>query len=253
MTTFDALAPTYDDEFTQTRIGRYLRGRVHRRLLMHVSPGAHLLELGCGTGEDALFLAERGLHITATDASPAMLNITREKTQHLEHVTVQPLDLTQPHLQTDTRFDGAFSNFGALNCLENWSPLATWLSERVQPGGVIAFGVMAPFCIWELLWHGLHGDTETALRRIRGSSFGEITVTYPSVKRLSTDFAPWFERVHLMPLGLFLPPSDVFGVIEKRPRLLNLLTRLENLTAGSAPLANFADHYWIEFQRRNIL
>lgn len=252
MTTFDALAPTYDDEFTQTRIGRYLRGRVHRRLLTHVSPGAHLLELGCGTGEDALFLAERGLHITATDASPAMLNITREKTQHLKHVTVQPLDLAQPHLKTDTRFDGAFSNFGALNCLENWSPLATWLSERVQPGGVIAFGVMAPFCIWELLWHGLHGDTETALRRIRGSSFGEITVTYPSVKRLSTDFAPYFERVHLMPLGLFLPPSDVFGVIEKRPRLLTLLTRLENLTAGSAPLANFADHYWIEFQRRNI-
>jgi SAM-dependent methyltransferase len=251
MTAFDALAPTYDDDFTQTRIGRYLRGRVHRRLLTHFSPGAHLLELGCGTGEDALFLAERGLHIIATDASPAMLDITREKTQHLENVSVQPLDLSQPHLTSHTRFDGVFSNFGALNCLDNRSPLAEWLSRRVQPGGMIAFGVMAPFCIWELLWHGLHGDTETALRRIRGSSFGELTITYPSVKRLTDDFKPYFERVHRMPLGLFLPPSDVFGVVEKRPRLLNFLTHLENLTAGIAPLANFADHYWIEFQRRD--
>ena len=114
---------------------------------------------------------------------------------------------------------------------------------------MIAFGVMAPFCIWELLWHGLHGDTQTALRRIRGSEFGNIRVTYPSVKRLTHDFSPHFERVHLMPLGLFLPPSDVFGLIEKRPRLLNALTRLENLTAGIASLANFADHYWIEFRR----
>jgi hypothetical protein len=164
---------------------------------------------------------------------------------------VQSLDLAQPHLTDDTQFHGAFSNFGALNCLQNQSRshLAEWLAQRVQPGGVIAFGVMAPFCIWECVWHTLHTDTQTAFRRIRGSTFGNKPITYPSVKHLSDDFAPHFERVYLMPLGLFLPPSDVFGAIEKRPRLLNILTRLENLTAEIAPLSNFADHYWIEFRR----
>jgi hypothetical protein len=50
-------------------------------------------------------------------------------------------------------------------------------------------------------------------------------------------------------VGLFLPPSDAFAVIEKRPRLLRLLTALEDYCTRFAPLAYFADHYWIEFKR----
>lgn len=258
--TFDPLAPAYDDAFTNTTIGRYLRGRVHARLQIHFHAGAHILELGCGTGEDALFLARQGIRVTATDASSAMLEITRAKAQGSALINAQPLDLNQLPLDstkgTNDVFDGAFSSFGPLNCVDDLPQLARWLAMRVRPGGIAAFGVMSPFCIWEPLWHGLHLDLKTAARR-----WGEkvvfqpqpdtvpIRVYYPTIRQITRAFGPCFRRTHVEGLGLCLPPSDVFGVIEKRPRLMQTLMRLERYFAPIGPLALLADHYWIEFER----
>lgn len=260
---FDPIALTYDDHFTHTQIGRILRGRVHARLETHFRASDHVLELGCGTGEDALYLAEQGIHITATDASEKMLDAARMKAGTNPLIKVDYLDLQSVGRQqsallkvSDALFDGVFSNFGPLNCLSDWQPLAAWLAEQVKPGGVVTLGIMSPICIWELLWHGAHGDLKVATRRLRKNttfqpedSVTSITVSYPTIRRITQDFAPYFERIHLEPLGLFLPPSDVFGVIEKRPRLLNLLFSLENAFARIPPVALFADHYWIEFRR----
>src|SRR5574341_1364692 len=60
---FDAAALTYDEIFTQRRLGSWLREMVRERLPFQ--PGDHILELGCGTGEDALWLAQRGISVTA--------------------------------------------------------------------------------------------------------------------------------------------------------------------------------------------
>lgn len=255
MTTFDALAPTYDSDFTHTKIGHYLRNRVHERLLTHFSAGDHVLELGCGTGEDALFLAQRGIRVTATDASDEMLKVAREKTAHSDLVDVQKLDLRNCRdaiyrVRDEMRYAGVFSNFGVLNCLDDWRPLAEFLADSLPSGGVAAFGIMSPYCVWEMLWHGVHLDFGVATRRLRGSTFGDIKITYPTIRHLTRDFAPYFERLHVMPLGLFLPPSDVFGVIEKHPKLLNTLTNIENRFENIAQLAPFADHYWVEFMRK---
>ncbi len=260
---FDRLAPTYDSDFTHSPIARRLRDRVHERLARHFHAGDHVLELGCGTGEDALRLAERGVRVLATDASAAMLETTRAKVAGHPLVDVEHLDLKAvveaQHAapQQTAPFDGVFSNFGPLNVLDDWRPLAAWLAERVKPGGIAAFGVMGPLCLWEMGWHGLHGDFSTAFRRLRGQATfwpapgaESLLVYYPAIGRLKSDFAPYFRCIHVESLGLCLPPSDVYGVIEKRPRLLRLLTALEDRFGRSAALARFADHYWIEFERR---
>jgi SAM-dependent methyltransferase len=246
---FDALAPTYDHDFSASPIAQTLRARVHSRLNQHFPPGAHVLELGCGTGEDALHLAQRGVRVIATDASLAMLAATRAKTAHTPLVQVESLDLTS--LPDDyAKFNGIFANFGVLNCLTKWQPLAAWLANRLPPRGVAAFAVMSPLCVWEAGWHSAHGDFRTAFRRQqRGTTFGTLPIHYPSVRHLTADFAPHFRRVHVEPLGLFLPPSDVYGVVERRPRLLRALTALDQRTAQVSQLALFADHYWIEFER----
>lgn len=256
---FDALASTYDSDFTQSPIARYLRGRVHERLAQHFHTGDHVLEIGCGTGEDALWLAGRGVRVTATDSSAAMLDVTRAKVAAHPLVAVEYLDLTQiakSPPQQDAQFDGVFSNFGPLNVLDDWRPLAAWLAECIRPGGVAAFGVMGPLCLWEMGWHALHGDFGTAFRRLRGKAMFQpapdtepLAIFYPSIRRLQADFAPHFRPVHIESLGLCLPPSDVYGVIEQRPRLLSLLTALEDRFGRWSALAHFTDHYWIEFRR----
>lgn len=264
---FDPLAKTYDADFTDTQIGQCLRQRVHRRLLRHFTEGQHVLELGCGTGEDALYLAQRGIRVTATDVSEKMLDVTRTKTMYTGLVDVQPLDLrklspTPSRLPINANaaitFDGAFSNFGAVNVLADWRPLSDWLAVRVKPGGVVALGVMGRVCAWELLWHSAHLDFKTAGRRLSGkstfhadASTTPIAIYYPTIGRITRDFAPHFQIRHIQALGVFLPPSDVFGVIEKRPRLLKRLTTLEGRFADNSLAARFADHFWIEFERRN--
>lgn len=251
---FDPLAATYDDTFTHTQIGRYLREQVHARLDTHFRAGDHVLELGCGTGEDALRLAERGVQVTATDVSEGMLMAARTKSAGSPLIHVAKLDLRSLP-QEFPSFDGAFSNFGPLNCLTDWKPLATWLAAHIQPRGMVGLGVMSPLCMWEPLWHGLHGNFKTATRRWRQHTIFQpegskpITVTYPTIRRLTHDFAPHFRRRSVRGLGVFLPPSDVFGVIEKRPRLLHLLMSLETRFARIPQLALLADHYWIEFER----
>ena len=252
MATFDNHAQSYDSDFTDSPIAQYLRNRIHMRLLSHFQADAHILELGCGTGEDALFLAENGIRVTATDVSENMLQITRTKTNNHPLITTAQLDLsTLPTPQQMTRYDGVFSNFGPLNCIDNWKPLAQWLSERVKPNGIIGFGIMSPYCLWEIGWHGLHLNIKTTFRRFRkNTTFDDIKISYPTIKRITQDFLPHFERTHVEGLGLFLPPSDVYGVIEKRPKLLKSLTRLEDRFSPYSKLAMFADHYWIEFRRK---
>ncbi len=257
---FDHLAANYDHTFTHTEIGRWLRGRVHARLNEHFFPGCHVLELGCGTGEDTLHLASQGIHVTATDISPKMLEITRHKTHDNPFARVIELDLHDLNdglLDSET-FDGAFSNFGPVNVLNDWRPLARWLASRVKRGGIVGLGVMGPFCAWEMIWHGMHLDFKTATRRLKGhatfkpdESTEPIEIYYPTIKRLEADFDQWFTRVHVESLGLFLPPSDVYGMVEKRPRLMKMLLNLERRFAENSSLARFADHYWIEFQRKS--
>lgn len=255
---FDALAPSYDTDFTSSLIARYLREQVHDRLLQHFHAGDHVLELGCGTGEDARFLAQQGVRVTATDSSEAMLAAARAKLADNPLVQVERLDLQglsassyQPSV-----FAGVFSNFGAVNCLSEWRTLAAWLNECIQPGGIVGLGVMSPLCLWEPLWHGLHGNLATATRRWKrqGATFNTngspITIHYPTIRRLQRDFSEWFTCTAVRPLGVFLPPSDVYGAIEKRPRLLGMLMGLEQHFGHWTVLAPFADHYWIEFKRK---
>ncbi|MGQ9888700.1 MAG: class I SAM-dependent methyltransferase [Aggregatilineales bacterium] len=254
---FDSLAGDYDRTFSDTLIGRWLRARAQARLAAHFNAGDRVLEIGCGTGLDTLFLAQRGVSVTATDASPAMLSAAQARIGPDLPVTFARLDLNAlpPDGFCDRQYDGAFASFGPVNAATDLTAVSAWLATRVRPGGAVCLGVMGPLCLWEIVWHGLHGDFKTARRRLGGQAqFAPpagpaMTVRYPSVNTLTQGFAPWFARARVESLGLFLPPSDVYGVVERRPRLLRLLTALEARAAGVPSLARLADHYWIELVR----
>lgn len=253
---FDRLAATYDRDFSDTAIGTWLRARTHDWLDARFEPGDHVLELGCGTGLDALHLAQRGVYVTATDASAEMLAQAQARWAGHTQVMGQSLDLRALSGEAlPGPFDGAFASFGPLNVLSDARPLAAWLGTRVRPGGVLMLGMMGPLCLWEIAWHSLHGDLPTAFRRLRGpatfqqSGGPAMAVYYPSPRRLAQSFVPWFRMLSLRGLGAFLPPSDAFGAVERRSRLLRMLTALEQRLAANPIAAHVADHYWITFER----
>src|SRR5579863_2457607 len=78
---FDAIAERYDETFTDSKIGQAQRASVWKELAKTFHPGDRVLELGCGTGVDVWFLAQRGVTVVACDASPQMIAIAQRRTQ----------------------------------------------------------------------------------------------------------------------------------------------------------------------------
>jgi SAM-dependent methyltransferase len=68
-------------------------------------PGERVLDLGCGTGELAAEIADRGAHVVAVDADEAMVAATGATAP-----TAQVLLGDARHLPVDGPFDAVFSN-----------------------------------------------------------------------------------------------------------------------------------------------
>jgi ubiquinone/menaquinone biosynthesis C-methylase UbiE len=152
---FDALAADYDTQFTHSRIGTLMRQAVWRRLDCRFRPGQRVLELNCGTGEDAVHLGQHGVRVLATDLSREMVQMTRQKVARAgltATVQVQQLALEHLHALDTPPFDGALSNFGGLNCVADLAGVGRALAARLHPGAVVLLCVMGPIVPWEWGW-----------------------------------------------------------------------------------------------------
>lgn len=260
---FDDAAASYDAGFTHGAIGRLQRQAVHRHLRRHVLGGADsVLELGCGTGEDALFLAGQGCRVLATDASPAMLRQAGTKAEAAglaASVRVARLDLAAPPASLgDGPVDLLFSNFGALNCLapDQLRQLGQAAAGWVRPGGRAVLVVMPRVCLVESAFFLLRGRAGDARRRWSGgpveARLGDTTVTawYHAPEQVEAAFAPAFRARRRRPVGLLVPPSYLERHFASRPRSLAVLAALDRVIGGFGFLAGVADHALVELERR---
>jgi SAM-dependent methyltransferase len=254
-TPFNGLAADYDVRFTTTPLGALLRQAVRRRLDARFAPGGRVLELACGTGEDAVHLGRRGVRVLATDASPRMVEQARAKiaaaglegTVEMRQLAIEDLSaLSGP-------FDGAFSNFGGFNCVADLSGAARSLADALRPGAPVLLCVMGPLVPWEWAGFPLRGRFRDAFRRLRrdGVAWRGITVRYPSIGTLRRAFAPAFRPLRVSAVGALLPPTEWESWTERHPRLLAALARWERRLETVPPLPWLADHYLLELERRS--
>jgi 2-polyprenyl-3-methyl-5-hydroxy-6-metoxy-1,4-benzoquinol methylase len=252
---FDDSAAAYDVEFTDTAVARQLREIVWARFDTLLRPGHYVLDLGCGTGEDAVHLAERGVRLVATDASERMTHVARQKALArgcADRVEVRQLAVEEvASALAGRRFDGLISNFGALNCVRDLSALAASMAGVVNAGAPLIWVIMGRYVPWEWAWYLAHGQGAKALRRLRrdGTQWRGLTISYPTPREVSAALRPFFRIERLSPLGVVLPPSYAAAWLNRSPRALKLLTRLELLTQGSGLFAACADHYIVEARR----
>ena len=160
-----------------------------------------------------------------------------------------------PILLPPSTFDGAFSNFGGLNCLADRRPVARGLAGIVRPGGTVVLGLMGPFCPWETGWHLLHGKPRQAFRRFRSGADAQlepgitIPVWYPSSRRLEAEFQPWFAVRRMAGIGSLLPPSYLGHLVDRWPGLFGPLARLDQALGPIWPWTWLNDHYLIVLER----
>ena len=240
---FDTLASEYDRLWTRTSVGQLQREAVWRRIGHLFRPGERALDLGCGTGEDAVRLVRAGLRVRAIDASGEMVRIARARGVDAQQMAIEDCALL------NDRFDAVLSNFGPLNCVEDLAATRPTLSRLIRPGGYLAICVMGPFCMWEIAWELLRrGRPRVAFRRLRKgavSSLG-IRVFYPSKNRLQAALAPDFSLVSWSGIGLAVPPSYVTGLPDG---VLRAFDSVDRRAAHWPVLRALADHRLFVFVR----
>lgn len=259
---FDELASTYDETFTDTAVARALRQIVWSRFEPVFRPGGatapgrrQILELGCGTGEDAAQLARQGFQVTATDPSSRMIQVARRKAQAAQcedRIEFHCLDMEQLGPGLDGRlFDGVLSNFGAINCVRCLAALVADVAGRLRPGGTLLWVIMGRRVPWEWAWYLMRGSWRKATRRYdrQGVVWRGMTITYPTPDEVRLVLQPYFHINRVAPLGIALPPSYAAGWLNRFPRALRALNTLELRAQRSSRFASWSDHYIVEAAR----
>ena len=116
------------------------------KLIKKYSPGSKLvLELGCGTGIHARYLAEQGLEVSGIDFSMQMLEKAQARRQALPPEVAGKLDFSSGdarHIRLGKTFDAVIALFHLMSYqVSNADVNATLLTaaEHLNPGGVFIF------------------------------------------------------------------------------------------------------------------
>lgn len=257
---FDSVAARYDETFTLSKIGQAQRAAVWRELAKTFRSGQRILEIGCGTGVDACFLAKRGVRVLACDPSSRMIDVaTRRIQQSGLQGLVQPRVLAAenlPSLWSSERFDGAFSDFGALNCVEDLRKLAIDLAVLLKPGATALLCWMGPFCTWEIVWYLAHRNRRKAFRRLQSGGVtakiaedASVHVQYPSFKSIRRSFAPEFKVRSVQGVGVAVPPSYCESWACRHPHLLELFSKFDSRLGRCPGIRSLGDHVLVSLHR----
>jgi len=259
---FDAAASTFDARFGEWQSVAAQRTVVREALVNLFPPGGAILEIGGGTGEDAVWLAQRGFTLLSTDAAPTMVETAHRKLasfgSRAETVAAEDLEqFARRYLGSKhSRFDGAFSNFACLNCVEDLGTVGRGLARLLQPGSIAALVLFGKFAPGEMVVECLRGSPRRAFRRFRHGAVParigghDFTVRYHTARAIGLAMQPWFRLVRRLGIGIFVPPSAAEPWISRHPGLLGLLRRLDR--AATRPLATLGDHVLYEFARTEV-
>jgi SAM-dependent methyltransferase len=193
---FDVLADSYVSTWSESPQGQEQRQQVWREIDGLFHPGDKILDLGCGAGDDALYFQSRGVDVCAIDSSSRMVELARNRGVNAHWKWMEDLR------SIEGKFAGAYSDFGALNCLAQLEPLARDLSRMLSPGSPVALCVMGPFCWRESLRSLLDFKPRKAARRWSGRTVWRgMPIRYWSQSEMRHAFEPHFDFLKRVAIG----------------------------------------------------
>ncbi|MEH2065252.1 MAG: methyltransferase domain-containing protein [Nostoc sp.] len=135
-TNHDAIASMYDLKSLLERHDMALEC-IDKLILKNIPGGAHIFDLGCGTGQIAQRLLKRGYQVTGLDSSEGMLNVARENAPDAKFI----LDDVR-FFKLPPTFHAIISTDGVLNYVLNTEELQEALQNvynALLENGIFAF------------------------------------------------------------------------------------------------------------------
>ena len=161
-----------------------------RDLLLSAMPsdlnGARILDAGCGAGQTAIELAERGAEVVAIDISPSLVGVARNRTpENIAHrIDYRAGDMLDPELGT---FDGVI----AMDSLIHYDAgdIVSAIDGLVRrTSGPVAFTIAPRTSLLLAMWWAgkafPKSDRSPAIRPHRGEALGDLLARQGSPARL---------------------------------------------------------------------
>lgn len=250
----------FDALYVADTIIQYKRERVRNHVQQFILSNSEILELNSGTGEDAIWFAQNGHTVHATDISKGMQQQLQQKVKalDLQHlVTSELISFTQlQNLQQQKQYDYIFSNFAGLNCTGELDKVLHSFAKLLKPGGKITLVILPKFCLWEFLLL-FKGKFKTALRRLFSNNGATAHVEgeyfkcfYYNPSFIKQQLQNEFELLSVEGLCTIVPPSYMEGFAEKRPKLYSFLKAKENKWKAKWPWKFIGDYYIISLVKK---
>ena len=258
---FSIQSTIFDQLYSANEIVQYKRHRVQDHLQHYISPGNFILELNSGTGRDAIWLAQKGCKVHATDISAGMQEVLQQniRAEGLDNVISYELcSFTQlEDLRQKGPYDMIFSNFAGLNCTPELDKVLMSFSGLLKPKGIITLVLLPKFCLWEFLLL-FKGKVKTAMRRFfsRNGRTAHLENTffkcwYYNPTYISKFLKDKFNLLCVEGLCTFVPPSYIENFAGKYPGLFEKLKRAEDVYKQTWPWKHIGDYYIISLQKKN--
>ena len=254
---YDELAARYDRVPLENRINGYMRRVSRARILGAFPPGSRILEIGCGTGDEALALASRGATVVALDASPEMIRIARRKAadrgldDRATFLPAEAKDLPDLADSLSGPFDGGYASF-SLAYEPDLAPVARGLDALLRSGASFLASVPSRLCLVEFALALGTAHPAFAGRRLRpehGHKVGEhfVPIRTYTPRAFAKAMGPHFSLRRLEALPAVVPPPYMNRVYARLDGVADLLERVDAVLRPRAPFRSLGDHFLAEF------
>lgn len=257
---YGRIAWRYDEIARTNPINAYMRTRSLRFLRESFGRSSRLIEFGCGTGDEAIALAQEGHAVFATDPSPEMIETARSKvaaqglSDRVQLRVLDPVNLPEAKAELERfRPSGAYASF-AFGYVEELRGVVAELAGLLPPDAPLVFSVPNRFCAWELLL-GL-GIFQPAFgwRRFRPSypyrvGTSEVPLRAHSVEELIEVLSPSFVLDRTEGLCILVPPSYLGKYLLVRVRLPAPLVQADLKLARNRQWSRLGDVLLLRFRR----
>jgi ubiquinone/menaquinone biosynthesis C-methylase UbiE len=257
---FSKQSSIFDQIYGSNVIIHYKRERVRSHVQRLIAPNSAILELNAGTGEDAIWFAQQGHHVHATDIAEGMQNVLTQKVQQAGlsgKVSTEICSFNSlAQLKRRGPYDLIFSNFAGLNCTGELDKVIQSFVPLLKQGGIATLVILPKFCLWETL-SVFKGRFKTAFRRffskngvkahIEGVYF---TCWYYNPSYIKQAAGDQFDIIGVEGLCTIVPPSYMENFPAKLPRLYRWLMKKENKWKSAWPWRSIGDYYIISLRKR---